>query len=312
MNSVVVNRMLSLLVRPQRLGLYQRVTVVSRTIRPAAWKVFALSCMVFFCVLFQGCTESKSNTRSPVRGENWMSPATGMKFVWVEQMGLWVGKYEATNAEYRMKEPNHDSGHYKSHSLNGDRQPVVFVNFDDARSYAEWLTQSDKKTLGRRHVYRLPSNDEWMTFAQCGDFRQYPWGNEWPPQSGQAGNYHGTEGIGPWGKIQNYSDGFPVTAPVDELWKNPWGLHGVGGNVWELCAADTAGQLFGSWRGGSWSRGDPFNLLCRVRASTHGSIRGSFGGFRLVMDARKQKGRGVRYRFSPTERIDRFVRSDIP
>jgi len=59
----------------------------------------------------------------PVEGQNWTSPATGMEFVWIEQMGLWVGKFEVTNGEYRRKEPRHDSRSYGSRSLNHDRQP---------------------------------------------------------------------------------------------------------------------------------------------------------------------------------------------
>ncbi len=182
----------------------------------------------------------------------WTSPATSMEFVWIPQMKMWVGKYEVTNAEYRKKEPGHDSGEYKGHTLNRDRQPVVQVNFNDAKTYAEWMTERDRGVLPEGYKYRLPSEAEWLTYAQCGDGREYPWGNNWPPKSGQAGNYHGREGAGEWEKIPGYNDGFPVTAPVDELWKNPWGLAGVGGNVWEVCASDSTGESFETWRGASW------------------------------------------------------------
>lgn len=58
-------------------------------------------------------------------GQNWTSPFTGMEFVWIPAMNIWVGKYEVTNAEYRKKDPGHDSGSYEGHTLNQDRQPVV-------------------------------------------------------------------------------------------------------------------------------------------------------------------------------------------
>ncbi len=220
--------------------------------------------------------------RSPVEGRNWISPATGMEFVWIPQMKMWVGKYEVTNAEYRKKAPRHSSPNFEGHSLNGDRQPVVYVSFDDAKAYAEWMTQRDRAVLGDAR-YRLPSNDEWTTFAQCGDGREYPWGNEWPPPSGRAGNYSGQESA--WGdKIPGYNDGFPVTAPVDKLWANPWGLHGVGGNVWEACACDSDGRSFGAWRGASW-----ISYFCRstlrvsYRLGGVASYRDNHLGFRLAL-----------------------------
>ena len=226
-----------------------------------------------------GCSSMQAG---PVEGQDWTSPATGMEFVWIDELEMWVGKYEVTNAEYRSKEQDHDSGEFLGHSLDGDRQPVVRVNFSDAKSYAQWLTRQDEDVLdGAR--YRLPSEDEWTTFAQCGDGRKYPWGNQWPPRSGQAGNYHGQEGAGTWGKISGYNDGFPVTAPVDKLWRNPWGLYGVGGNVWEACAKDSSGGSFGAWRGASWYYDYQDYLRVSTRSVRVGSRRRYRYGFRLVL-----------------------------
>jgi len=214
--------------------------------------------------------------------EVWTSPTTGMEFVWIAQMNMWVGKVEVTNGEYRKKEAGHDSKSHDSHSLNGDRQPVVFVNFDDAKAYAAWLSERDKAQLdGKR--YRLPSEQEFMTYVQCGDGREYPWGNNWPPRSGQAGNYHGQEGVGGVEKLSGYNDEFPVTAQVDHLWRNPWGLCGVGGNVWEACASDSSGGSFGAWRGASWGPESQNALRCAYRNVGCGSSRNHSCGFRLVL-----------------------------
>jgi len=160
------------------------------------------------------------------------------------------------------------------------------VNFDDAKAYARWLTEHERDAgrLPEEYVCRLPTEAEWMTFAQCGDGREYPWGNEWPPLSGQAGNYHGQEGAGTWDKISGYNDGFPVTAEVDKLWRNPWGLHGVGGNVWEACASDTAAdQAWFAWRGASWDRIFQDRLRCSRRLILDASARNDDLGFRLVL-----------------------------
>ncbi len=98
--------------------------------------------------------------QKPVEEQNWTSPATGMEFVWIAQMEMRVGKYEVTNAEYRKKVPGHDSREFEGHTLNRDRQPVVRVNFDDAKTYAQWLVEQDSGALPPGYRYRLPSEYE--------------------------------------------------------------------------------------------------------------------------------------------------------
>ncbi len=222
----------------------------------------------------------------PEKGKGWRSPSTGMEFFWIDALNMWVGKYEVTNGEYRKKEPQHDSKEYKGHSLNQDRQPAVFMNFNNAASYAKWLTKQD---FGAAHFqdnieYRLPTGNEWMVFAQCGDGRKYPWGNCLLSQAyGYVGNYYGQE----WQQgdsIPNYNDGFLVSCDVEDSWKNPWGLFGVGGNIKE-CTTKTPGGEFGGWCDMSWvyreerecsySDGSP-------AFRTHGT------GFRLVLAPEEQ------------------------
>lgn len=220
----------------------------------------------------------------PVEGRDWTSPSTGMEFVWVDALRMWVGKYPVTNAEYRRHKPDHNSKDFMGYNLNGDRQPVVFVNFEDAVNYSYWLTERDGGQLGGNLRYRLPTSKEWQTFAQCGDGREYPWGNAWPPHSGAAGNYHGTEGAGDWGNVPGYDDGFAVTCIVERSWRNPWGLFGVGGNVWEATTSDRDNMMFKCWRGGAWSSYHQNQLHSTFRLALHGgSNRGNSFGFRLVL-----------------------------
>jgi serine/threonine protein kinase len=223
----------------------------------------------------------------PIAKQPWLSPSTGMAFVWIEALGIWVGKYEVTNAEYRKMEAGHSSGDYQSHDLNGDRQPVVLINFDDATAYAARLTQQDRArgALSSNQRYRLPSEAEWQGFAECGDGRKYPWGDTWPPRTGKAGNYcdettlhsHSIRVVG------GYRDGHAVSCDVAESWANPWGLYGVGGNVWEICAKDASGVSFGAWRGASWRDYHEVYLRCSYRYCLGGSPRSSDLGFRLVL-----------------------------
>ena len=231
--------------------------------------------------------------RGPVQGQPWKSPTTGMEFLWIEALEIWVGKYEVTNGEYRKKVTGHNSKDYQGNSLNGDRQPVVYVNFDDAKEYAQWLTQRDHAAgmLPDGYRYRLPSEQEWMTFAQCGRGWEYPWGDNWPPKSGQAGNYDDETTFDKSRVEGGYRDGYLVTCSVEDSWANPWGLYGVGGNVWEMAAEDSVGASFGAWRGASWDDGSQDYLRCSYRGDVYGTYRvgvsGTYrnddDGFRLVL-----------------------------
>lgn len=220
----------------------------------------------------------------PVEGEAWISPATGMEFVWIDELGVWAARHEVTNGEFRWMKPGHHIEPYTGHGLNGDRQPVGRVTFEDAQRYARWMTERDQvhRGLPEGYRYRLPTGDEWMVLAQCGDGRRYPWGDPWPPPSGKAGNYHGREGAGTGGRIEGYYDGHPVTAPVEALWHNSWGLSGVGGNVWEATTKTPFGQ-FDAWRGGSWKTAGEEELRCSYRRTGGAAGDDNAFGFRLLL-----------------------------
>lgn len=202
-----------------------------------------------------------------------------MAFVWVPALKRWVGKYEVTNGEYRKKEAGHDSKDLSGQSLNDDRQPVVFVNFDDAKAFANWLTEKEKEHLSRLR-YRVISDAEWQVCAKCGTGRLYPWGPSMPPK---YGNYSDSASPSTFRKIEGYSDGFSVSCPVENSGPNEWGLYGMGGNVWECCAWDVTGASFGAWRGGSFANSTPECLWCVSRSNLGGSPRNPYIGFRLVL-----------------------------
>jgi formylglycine-generating enzyme required for sulfatase activity len=209
-------------------------------------------------------------------------PEIGMEFVWIKALDCWVGKYEVTNDEYRRFRPAHDSKSFGKNALNGGRQPVVYVNFDDATEYAKWLNTQERKAgrLPAGYRYRLPSKNEWTAFAQCGVNRKFPWGDSMPPQ---YGNYQGQEGVAEFSKILSYNDGFPVTCPVENSGKNEWGLYGVGGNVWECTVKSDSDLAFDAWRGASWSYSSPEYLRTTSPGVNSASNRTYGGGFRLVL-----------------------------
>lgn len=218
------------------------------------------------------------SSKGPAVEKGWNSPAAQMEFVWVPDLEFWVAKYPVTNGEYRKKERKHDSATYQGLTLNDDRQPVVNVNFESAKAYATWLTEKDKTQLdGMR--YRVPSETEWQTFAQCGDGREYPWGNSLPPR---YRNYSDSESA-TTPRMSDYFDGFAVTCPVEQSGANEFGLYGVGGNVWECTASDASDTVFGAWRGASWNVSQADYMRCSYRVSDDGKSRGTDSGFRLVL-----------------------------
>ncbi len=234
----------------------------------------------------------------PSPGRGWTSPSTGMEFVWVEKAGVWFGKYEVTNAEYRKFKRDHDSGEYKKESLNGDRQPAANVTWEDAKAFCNWLTEEDRRRgqLGSGWEYRLPSDREWSVAVGLEEPRVgspkvksgkiedvYPWGNEWPPPRG-AGNYGGSESALPF-KLRGYRDEHAVTAPVGSFKANAQGLHDLGGNVWEWCEDwyDPGQQVRRVLRGGCWNYNSARDLLSSSRSSFTPGFRNFNLGFRVVL-----------------------------
>jgi len=227
----------------------------------------------------------KPVTASPKPGQPWTSPATGMEFLWVDSLKIWIGKYEVTNAEYRRMKPEHYSEVYLGVSLNGNRQPVVYVNFYGARVFAEWMTDCDRVSghLSGEFRYRLPSRSEWLAFAQCGDGREYPWGGQMPPRYGNYADLAAMLSFPKWSGIGGYNDGSPASCAVENSGMNDWGLYGVGGNVWEATASDSSGRFFGAWHGASWRHDSEDDLMCLHESVRDAASLESDFGFRLVM-----------------------------
>ena len=206
-----------------------------------------------------------------------------MEFVWIEALKMWVGKYPVTNQEYRKYKADHDSGKYEERSLNEDRQPVVQVSYNDAVTFAEWMNRTAKFPDG--YKCRLPDGKEWLTYAQCGDGRKYPWGNEWPPKYGNYADATAKKSFPVWAVIEGYDNGYDVACPVEKSGKNDWRLYGVGGNVWQWTSEPSPSGKSRCLRGGSWVSVSHEGLECAYFNYNNPSDLSLSLGFRLLLSS---------------------------
>ena len=167
------------------------------------------------------------------------------------QRPFYMGEREVTNKEFENFLASHSSGAFKGQRLSPDDHPVVQVTWEQAALFCNWL--SAKASLPAAYVkkdgrlvaaepigtgYRLPTEAEWeycARFTKNNADLKYPWGNQFPPTS-PAGNYAdiSAKKLLP-AYIENYNDGYPVTAPAAKFKANDLGLYDLGGNVAEWC-----------------------------------------------------------------------------
>ncbi len=222
---------------------------------------------------------------------------------------FYVGRYEITNAQYRLW-PDAESHHGHIIDLNYsdfDNYPVRYVNWMDVCQYCNWLSSEEGLTacytignVGDHNTYtvdlaangyRLPTEAEWEYACRGGTATNYYWGDTLNATVGVNKCWYGYYDS-PQGTC---TTGLP--APVGYGGSHPWGLYDMSGNLWEWChnvwesppsgGSDPVGPGTGSFRvvrGGSWNN---FANYCRsaYRGSFVPSNRGDYIGFRPVRTA---------------------------
>jgi formylglycine-generating enzyme required for sulfatase activity len=194
----------------------------------------------------------------------------------VEIRSFYLGRYPVTNAEYRRyleanpgaKEPQF----WADRRFNQDRQPVVGVDWKEARRFCEWAGG------------RLPTEAEWEYACRAGTATAWHWGDD----DTQAAAFA-------W-FAENWGNG--GNQPVGEKRPNPWGLHDLTGNVWEWTEDAWHPDYEGApadgsaWtqdgggvqmvRGGSWVASLD-HLRSAFRYGYYRDLRNTDLGFRLVL-----------------------------
>lgn len=119
-----------------------------------------------------------------------------------------IDKYETSNKLFGefIKTTGHPApAYWDDPRLNKPEQPVVGVNWEDAKAFCKWAGK------------RLPTEAEWEKAARGPKGYRYPWGNEF--DSAKA-NFGGDRG---------------ATAPIDAMPEgaSPYGVFNMSGNVFE-------------------------------------------------------------------------------
>ncbi|MEX1827617.1 formylglycine-generating enzyme family protein [Luteibacter sp. CQ10] len=177
-----------------------------------------------------------------------------------------------------------------------ERLPVVNVSWNDAKAYADWLSQRTGKK------YRLASEAEFEYALRAGSTTRYWWGDGTP--ASRVENLTGSNDRSSSGRrwsnaFSGYKDGYWGPAPVMSFSANAFGLYDMGGNVsqWTAdCWHDNyirAPRDAQAWvnpgcnrrviRGGSWGSA-PDMVRSAYRQGASADVRSARVGFRVVRE----------------------------
>ena len=200
------------------------------------------------------------------------------------ESAFWMGRYEVTNEQFAVFDPNHDSrlehGDFlqfsereRGFALNDPKQPVARVSYNQALAFCEWLSAKTGMNVS------LPTEVQWEWACRAGTQTPHWYGEDGDSFAEYANladskleeiltlDWQLPSGAVPvWRPaISSQNDGFRVSAPVGSFQPNPWGLHDMHGNVSEWTRtiySESPGGNTGAYesaamerrvvRGGSW------------------------------------------------------------
>jgi len=184
----------------------------------------------------------------------------GERYEMVHVAPFKIDRHPVTNEDYERMVPGHRK--LRNEISDTDRQPVIYVNWFEARLYARWR--------GLRS--RLPTEQEWEKAA-----------SGWDPASQ-------TKGVYPWGhafdstRCNTFESGLGKTTPVDAYPQGSTtdGVQDMAGNVCEWTESRwTEGSETHVIRGGSWYS-DHDNAACAYRNDSLPDNRDFNIGFRCA------------------------------
>jgi len=156
---------------------------------------------------------------------------------------FYLGKFEVTNAQYALFDPNHESGYIsmynKDHATRGEpaeqeNRPVIRVSWKEAMAFCDWLSMK----TGKR--FSLPTEAQWEYACRAGTATPLSYGDA-SVDFGKLANLADEAVTGllrgdspKWIPCASkVNDGAVVTESVGKWAPNPWGLYDMHGNAAE-------------------------------------------------------------------------------
>ncbi len=191
---------------------------------------------------------------------------------------FYLGAFEVTNAQYEQFDPEHRKLRGKHGISKADDEAVVFVSWNDATRFCQWLSQKEGLP------YRLPTEAEWEYAARSGTTTPFHTGETLP----EVYLKNATQSRYPPAQI--------VSLVVGQTPPNAWGLYDVHGNVEEWVydrygpyekgdQVDPVGRADGDFRvtrGGSHST-EVYYLRSENRMGTPPDDQHGLIGFRVAL-----------------------------
>lgn len=204
--------------------------------------------------------------------------------------GFWMGVYEVSNGQYQqfVKESNYDgereaNANYLRHILltpdynmpeEGSGYPVIWVSWNNARAFCEWLSVKEGK------IYGLPTEAEWEYSCRAGRTTELDIKDDGlflKSSIGRASSMRGTHPVG-----QNQPNTFGLYDMYDNVmeWCRDWYV-----NYSDTTKVDPVGPSSGSKRivRGDYSR-NMISYRCAKRFSYPPDKPDNAIGFRVVCE----------------------------
>ena len=178
---------------------------------------------------------------------------------------LLIGKFEVTQGQWLRLAGSNSSGFQEEYvEARYLEHPVERV---------DWHAATE---LLQRFALCLPRASDWEAACRAGTTTRFPFGDDermLADHANIADEALRADGRGsPSWTYQPWDDGFPFTAPVSETARNPFGLHGMLGNVTEWCSDVAEDESNRVAKGGAWQLKpeycDPSSAVDRAATQT--------------------------------------------
>jgi formylglycine-generating enzyme required for sulfatase activity len=191
-----------------------------------------------------------------------------------------------------------------------DQHPVVFITWNDASQYCQWLTAKaiQRSLIPNEWEFRLPTEAEWEFACRAGSESMYFFGDS-PDELINFANFADNsmayalrDDLELAKLASDVDDGYSFTSPIGTFQANGFGIFDIYGNVgeWVLDSYDAypaspvqdpfkQRDIHHVIRGGSW-RTPAMNCRSAARSGMTPSHPYGFLGFRIVLGVKVPRG----------------------